>query len=182
MTLAIEALSLGVSFKNSCFSFSKSSPAKDDPLRRIRGEVLRFPKPSNALHFGFSRDAMAQYLSSFFLRKARLPLSTPATASRVESRLEVGIASDSLAVSPSFAPASSSNPFGIITAGELPTLLIRPLRTFDIVQLILPTNYTRTAAHGAAAGLRCCQKSLEPLPLKLAVRQHWVAGFSLQKA
>src|SRR5438132_10184368 len=29
MTLAIEALSLGVSFKNSCFSFSKSSPAKE---------------------------------------------------------------------------------------------------------------------------------------------------------
>jgi len=55
MTLAIEALSLGVSFKNSCFSFSKSSPAKGDPLRRIRGELLWFPKPSNALHFGFSK-------------------------------------------------------------------------------------------------------------------------------
>src|SRR5229473_7537340 len=55
MTLAIEALSLGVSFKNSCFSLSKSSPAKGDPLRRIRGELLWFPKPSNALHFGFSK-------------------------------------------------------------------------------------------------------------------------------
>jgi hypothetical protein len=89
MTLAIEALSLGVSFKNSCFSFSKSSPAKDDPLRWIRGELLWFPKPSNALHFGFLRDAMAQYLSSFFLRKARFSLSTLATASRAESRLEL---------------------------------------------------------------------------------------------
>ncbi len=154
MTLAIEALSLGVSFKNSCFSFSKSSPAKDDPLRRIPGELLWFPKPSNALHFGFSRDAMAQYLSSFFLRKARLPLSTRATASRAESRLEVGIAIDSLTVSPSFAPASSSNPFGIMLASELPIFLIRPLRTLDIIQLILPTNYIRTAAHWAAAGLR----------------------------
>ena len=97
---------------------------------------------------------MAQYLSSFFLRKARLPLSIPATGSRAESRLEVGIAIDSLTVSPSFAPASSSNPFGIITASELPTFLIRPLRTLDIVQLILPANYIRTAAHTAAAGLR----------------------------
>jgi len=77
-----------------------------------------------------------QYLSSFFLRKARLPLSTPATASRAESRLEVGIAIDSLTVSPSFAPASSSNPFGIITASELPTFLIRPLRTLDIIELL----------------------------------------------
>jgi len=51
-----------------------------------------------------------QYLSSFFLRKARLPLSTPATA--------------------------SSNPFGIITASELPTFLIRPLRTLDIIELL----------------------------------------------
>jgi len=73
---------------------------------------------------------MAQYLSSFSLRKARLPPSTPAMASRAESRLQVGIAIDSLTVSPSFAPASS-NPFGIITASELPIFLIRPLRTLE---------------------------------------------------
>src|SRR5467141_2081385 len=53
-----------------------------------------------------------------------------------------------------FRPASSSNPFGIITGSELPIFLIRPLRTLDIVQLILPTNYIRTAAHRAAASLR----------------------------
>src|SRR5437867_10569811 len=64
----------------------------------------------------------------------------PAILSREESRVDFGIARDTLIVSPSLAPASSSSSVGIITAIEFPTLLILPVSTRDITRL-LRNNY-----------------------------------------
>ncbi len=89
-----------------------------------------------------------QYLSRFSLWNALFPLSSPAIPSRTESRLEVGMASDSLTTSPSLAPASSSNSFGMMTANELPTFLIRPIKTFDKPTGLLRNNYISTTIFG----------------------------------
>src|SRR5437867_1921342 len=70
----------------------------------------------------------------------------PAILSREESRVDFGIAKDTLIVSPSLAPASSNSSFGIITAMEFPTLLIFPVNTRDIA-LLLRNNYISMALH-----------------------------------
>jgi hypothetical protein len=67
MTLAIEALSLGVIFKNSCFSFSNSSPAKSDRLRKISGRLLwLFPELFKE-GFEIYRLALPDLLSSLLI-------------------------------------------------------------------------------------------------------------------
>src|SRR5437867_13367350 len=83
----------------------------------------------------------------------------PAILSREESRVDFGIAKDTLIVSPSLAPASSNSSFGIITAMEFPTLLIFPVNTRDMA-LLLRNNYISMALrntvlsnHASARGL-----------------------------
>jgi hypothetical protein len=68
----------------------------------------------------------------------------PAILSKEESRVDFGIAKETLIVSPSLAPASSNSSFGIITAMEFPTLLIFPVNTRDITPL-LRNNYISLA-------------------------------------
>ena len=83
-------------------------------------------------------------VSRFSLAKGRAFLSRPAILSSAFSRLDLGIDSDSLMVSPSPAPDSYSSSFGIITAIEFPTLLIFPVSTRDMSRL-LHDNYVSLA-------------------------------------
>jgi hypothetical protein len=84
----------------------------------------------------------------------------PAIPSKEESRVDFGIAKDTLIVSPSLAPASSSNSFGIITAMEFPTLLIFAVNTRDITPL-LRNNYISLASRNMALSSRRAAKGFE---------------------
>src|SRR5437667_1829915 len=84
----------------------------------------------------------------------------PAILSREESRVDFGIAKDTLIVSPSLAPASSNSSFGIITAMEFPTLLIFPVNTRDIA-LLLRNNYISMALRNTVLSNHASAKGFE---------------------